>query len=192
MTRKKVLPIVFVTLIIFSTMVCTFAQAFAGSVYGDFRYTVNADKTITIDAYVGDATEPYIPRKIQGKNVQTIGEYAFSGNLNIKKINIPEGVTTVAQGAFFNCTELKEVFIPETVKKIDNAAFFGCTRIDKLSLSDNIEYLGEGAFYYCESLKNIDFPDNLTSMGDFVFGYCRGLETVAINSKLTEDRKSVV
>ncbi len=186
MTRKKVLPIILAILIIFSTMACTFAQAFTDYMYRDFIYSVNADNTITIDGYIGTSTEPDIPQKILGKNVLTIGDYAFSGNLDIKKITIPDGVTTIGEGAFFNCTELKVVSMPETVKKVENAAFFGCTGIDTLSLSDSIEYFGEGAFYYCESLKNIDFPDSLTEMGDFVFGYCRGIETATINNKLTE------
>lgn len=186
MTRKKVLPIVLATLIIFSTMVCMVSKALPDFIYGDYKYSVNADKTITIEKYTGNSEKPDIPRRILGKKVQTIGEYAFAGNLNVKTINIPDTVKTIGEGAFFDCTELKAVAMPESVEKVENAAFFGCTRLDKLSLSDSIEYLGEGAFYYCDSLKNVDFPDSLTEMGDFVFGYCKSLESATINSKLTE------
>ena len=68
MTRKKVLSIILVTLIIFSTMVATVSQAFTGSIYGDFRYTVNDDDTITINAYTGNSAEPDIPEKLHRQN----------------------------------------------------------------------------------------------------------------------------
>lgn len=185
MTNKKVLPLIFATLVIFSTMVTVVSPAFSASMYSDYKYSVNTDNTITIDAYKGSSAKPDIPQKIQGKTVKTIGDYAFSGNLKVKEINIPDGVTTIGEGAFFNCTELNKVTMSETVKTVDNAAFFGCTRLDKLSLSDSIEYLGEGSFYYCDSLKTIELPANLTKTGEYIFGYCRGLENVTINDKLT-------
>ena len=137
MTNKKVLPLIFATLVIFSTMVSVVSPAFSASMYSDYKYSVNTDNTITIDAYKGSSAKPDIPQKIQGKTVKTIGDYAFSGNLKVKEIDIPDGVTTIGEGAFFNCTELNKVTMSETVKTVDDAAFFGCTRLDKLSLSED-------------------------------------------------------
>ena len=41
MTIKKVLPLILATLIIFSTMVCAFAQSISHSIYGDYGVASN-------------------------------------------------------------------------------------------------------------------------------------------------------
>lgn len=195
MKSTKTLQLISSTLIIFSMMLSVPVQALShtvsedtvsgDTVSGDFKYSVNADNTITIKAYTGNSAELTLPEKIDGKKVRKIGDNAFYGNIGIKKIVIPEGVTVLGEKSFANCTELKEVVLPETVNKIDNAAFFSCTRLYEITLPDNIGCIGNGAFYYCESLENIEFPENLVSTGEYVFGYCRGLETVTVNDKLT-------
>ena len=185
MKSTKTLSFILATLIIFSMMLSVPAQALSDKTFGDYRYSVNDDDTITIEAYTGNSAELTLPDKIEGKSVQVIGNNAFYGNLNVKKISIPNGVTVLGESAFANCTELTEVVLPETLNKIDNATFFGCTQLTDISLPDNITSIGNGAFYYCESLKNIVFPANLTTTGEYVFGYCRNLETVTFNDKLT-------
>ena len=185
MKSTKILPLILVTLITFSMMLSFTTQATVDNVFGDYRYSVNADDTVTIKAYTGNSSELTLPEKIDGKKVQAIGEYAFYGNINIKKVQIPEGVEVLGKCSFANCTELKDIVLPESLSKLDDAVFFGCTRLNEISLPDNITSIGDGAFYYCESLKNVEFPANLTKTGEYVFGYCRALETVKINDKLT-------
>ena len=50
--------------------------------------------------------------------ITTIGEYAFY-NLNITKVEIPEGIRKIGTCAFANCTSLSEVVIR-------NSKIFGC------------------------------------------------------------------
>lgn len=185
MKSTKTLSFILATLIIFSVVLSVPAQALSDNVFGDFRYFVNSDNTVTIEEYTGNSAELTLPEKIDGKSVKVIGDNAFYGNLGINKIVIPEGVTVLGESAFANCSELREVVLPETVNKIDDAAFFSCTKLYEISLPDNISFIGDGAFYFCESLENVEFPENLASTGEYVFGYCRGLETVTVNEKLT-------
>lgn len=185
MKSTKIISMVLATLITFSMMLSFSIQALSYNVFGDYRYIVNADGTVTIEAYTGNNSELTLPGEIDGKRVRTVGDYAFYGNLNIKKVIIPEGITVLGKGAFANCNELREVTLPETLRKIDNAAFFACTRLNEISLPDNITGIGDGAFYFCESLKSVEFPANLATTGEFVFGYCRNLETVTVNDRLT-------
>lgn len=181
----KTTSLLLAALITFGILLGCSKQTPAETVAVDYKYSVNADGTVTIEGYTGSSNELTIPEEIEGKKVQAIGDYAFYGNLNIKKISFPEGVTVLGECAFANCTELKEVKLPETVKKVDKAAFFGCTRLGGISFPDSLNSIGDGAFYFCESLKNVEFPANLTTTGEYVFGYCRGLETVTVNDKLT-------
>ena len=184
MKSTKMISMILIVLITLGATLSVPTQALTRPVFGDFKYSINSDNTVTIDGYIGDSAEPQIPAKIEGRRVSTIGNYAFAGNLNIKKISIPDGITVIGEGAFANCTELVDVTIPETVNRIENAVFFSCTRLVDFSLPNSITYIGDGTFYYCDSLKNVTFPDSLTKIGDYVFGYCRSLETVTVNNNL--------
>ena len=57
--------------------------------------------------------------------ITTIGEYAFY-NLNITKVEIPEGIRQIGSCSFSNCTSLSEVVIRKGVEIIDTNAFANC------------------------------------------------------------------
>ncbi len=84
-----------------------------------------------------------------GANVESIGDYAFSGCVNLNSVNIPNSVVSVGSSAFERCSSLTEITIPE-----------------------NVTNLGAGAFRYCYNLTSINFNaincDDLTSNG-YVF-----------------------
>lgn len=50
---------------------------------------------------------------------------------NIKKIEIPDGVTDIGDRVFYNCTNLENITIPETVKTVVNmlAIYFSDTQV---------------------------------------------------------------
>ena len=62
-------------------------------------------------------------------NIDTIGEWAFSGCSRLITINIPDGVTTIEKGAFSGCIRMTTVNIPDSVTTIQNGAFYGCIRM---------------------------------------------------------------
>lgn len=63
-------------------------------------------------------------------NIRSIGEAAFSGNLNMTSLTIFPGVEQIRRGAFENCTGLarRTVVIPETVTELRSGAFAGCKK----------------------------------------------------------------
>ena len=63
--------------------------------------------------------------------ITTIGEYAFY-NLNITKVEIPEGIRKIGTCAFANCTSLSEVVIRKGVEIIDIDAFANCTSLNNV------------------------------------------------------------
>lgn len=52
-----------------------------------------------------------------------IGEGAFSGNLNLKNIKVPEGVTSIGAGAFSSCVNLESIQLPESLEDIGYGLF---------------------------------------------------------------------
>lgn len=55
--------------------------------------------------------------------LEIINNYAFAGNIYLKKINIPGTVTKIGRGAFEYSDSLKEIFIPAKVREIGNGNF---------------------------------------------------------------------
>ena len=58
--------------------------------------------------------------------MKKIGDKAFKGCINLKKINIPASVTSIGEEAFSGCKSLKKIEIPASVKKIGKDAFKNC------------------------------------------------------------------
>ncbi|MBP5159435.1 MAG: leucine-rich repeat protein [Lachnospiraceae bacterium] len=61
----------------------------------------------------------YIPKKIDGKTVKVIGEWAYNDNANIKTAKIPATVKKIEKGAFYGCPNLKKVVFPKKFKAFD-------------------------------------------------------------------------
>ena len=61
-----------------------------------------------------------------GKNVISIGTYAFYKCYSISSITIPDGVTDIGVSAFQNCYSLASITIPTGVTSIGNYAFYYC------------------------------------------------------------------
>ncbi len=58
-----------------------------------------------------------------GKNIESIGESAFSYSHILEKVTIPDSVKHIDSAAFMQCETLKRVFIPSSVEEIGDRAF---------------------------------------------------------------------
>ena len=61
-----------------------------------------------------------------GKNVTSIGNYAFKYCYSLANITIPTGVTSISDYAFSYCYSLASITIPTGVTSIGNYAFQNC------------------------------------------------------------------
>ena len=105
---------------------------------------------------------------------------------NIKKIEIPDGVTDIGDRVFYNCANLENITIPETVKTIGFHAFDNCVKIKDIKLPDNLEVIQTGAFYNCISLKKIEIPKGVSAVYTKVFSDCRSLEDIVFLGNIVE------
>lgn len=62
------------------------------------------------------------------KGVKTIERF-FADCINLKRVEISEGVKGIGSVAFAGCTALAEIHIPNSVISIDRGAFYRCSHI---------------------------------------------------------------
>lgn len=77
---------------------------------------------------------------------------------NIKRIELPEGITEIGKSCFFDKRGINSVVFPKSLKRIRARAFRGCMGLETVEfLSEDIE-IEEEAFLNCSSLKRIKLP----------------------------------
>ncbi len=118
-------------------------------------------------------------------SVKSIGAHAFAGNLLLKSLNIPEGVTDIHTSAFEGCTTLASVTLPTTLKTVRQSAFKGCTALTSIAIPDSVTEIYNGAFSDCKNLKNVTLSKNLTMIDSEAFKGC-AIEKIEIPAGVKE------
>lgn len=127
-----------------------------------------------------------------GKNVQVIGEWAFTNNQKLKKFIVSDenenfcskdGVLYSADMKtilFYPCASGTDYEIPDEVEIIRSKAFYKCEKIENLKMPASLKSIGEKAFFRCSSLKNVSLPENLEVIAKDAFGYCSSLTEITL------------
>ena len=144
-----------------------------------------------------------IPETFDGKQVLSLGEYAFyqcegltkvdipNSVTNIgyvafrdcallRNVNIPNGVVAIGREGFARCYRLMDVRIPSSVRTIKDSAFIQCMGLTNLDFSTGIDRIEGQAFQGCERLERLVLPDGLTTIGQSAFSRCYGLKHIEI------------
>ena len=118
--------------------------------------------------------------------VTTICSDAFSNNMDITSVTIPNGIEIYDQ-AFYNCSGLTSVVIGNS--SIYNQAFYNCSGLTSVVIGDGSTdaefYIGEQAFSTCTSLASLTLGNGLTSISDQAFEHCYSLKSLTIPKMLT-------
>ena len=150
------------------------------------------------DNYGGSLTNVVIPAKITleggvSYNVTGIGQYAFSNCTNLQSITIPSSVKTIGEAAFVGSKNIKKL----VVNSLD--AWFATTLngwitsphdlyvnsqlVTSVTIPSSITKLDKHLFYVT-SLKSVTIPNTLTEIGNSAFAACSKLSTVNLGSGL--------
>lgn len=113
---------------------------------GDFSYHNITRSQICIDKYYGQSKRVEVPEKISGQKVIEIGEGAFSGNLIVEYVQLPDSIIAIDDKAYFGCRNLKNVHLGLELKKIGDNAFAECESLQAIQIRSKLDYLGKNAF----------------------------------------------
>ena len=108
------------------------------------------------------------------EGIMGIAPYAFSGNGNITKVDLPESLSWIGEGAFWACSGLREIRFPENPCEIGARSFEKCTSLSEINL--RASSLGASAFAYCTSLVNAVISD-AGILSERLFEGCASLQT---------------
>ena len=120
-----------------------------------------------------------------GKNVTSIGEYAFYGCYSLASITIPTGVTSIGENTFSSCYSLASIIIPTGVTSIGANTFSGCYSLASIIIPTGVTSIGANAFRSCYSLASITIPAGVTSIGNSTFQGCYSLASITIPAGVT-------
>lgn len=101
--------------------------------------------------------------------------------LDVKKVEIKDGITRIGSCAFASLDNLQEVvFANNDVKQIGWGAFLNCSRLRNISLPINLSVIETIAFANCSSLSSVKIPDQCR-VGDQAYMSCSNLQSVELS-----------
>lgn len=80
-------------------------------------------------------------------NIEEIGEYAFSHDINLKKVEFGKKLKIIGSNAFECCFNLDgNICFPESLESINKQSFYLCENVNSYYLDRNVSYIGESTF----------------------------------------------
>lgn len=154
-------------------------QLFPVALEAQFSCQTN-NGSITISAYSGSSGSVVIPATIADLPVTIIGTNAFSFNLTLGSMTLPDTLLAIETGAFQNCHNLTNLNLSASLATIGDYAFNACWGITNLAFPNSVTNIGAGAFASCRNLATVSLPGNLDSIADQSFNNCFALTSVRI------------
>lgn len=139
----------------------------------------DADSPLKISNGVVTGIEEGNAEVVFPKSVKRIQKGAFSGNKEIRKFTLNEGLEVIEEDAFFN-SSITEISFPATLKEIGQYAFYNCLSLAKVDLSQTkVEVLQEGTFGL-SNIQTATLPSTLTEIGIQAFLNTEKLSNIVI------------
>ncbi len=123
-------------------------------------------------------------------SVETLGNGAFSGNINLATVTFDanSSLTSIGASCFYGLTKLTSFVLPDNVESI-GAMAFGIdanaeTGLNTFTVSNQSKLvtIGDSAFYNQKFLTSFNLPDSVESIASNAFYNTQNLEEFKINS----------
>ena len=196
--RKCVIRIVSVSLAAMLAVAIALISWFAyynsqsGFLYEDYGdgYAVTAGKFYRAEETL------VLPETYAGKPVLAVGESAFAGHTEIRRVILPGSIESIGANAFRGCTALAQVAVaegeqaaaralseaPGGLLSVGDGAFEGCAALADFALPYGLEYIGSRAFAGT-AFTEITIPNTVDFVGSAAFGACESLATIIVGDR---------
>ena len=120
----------------------------------------------------------------EGDNVDSIGDFAFSGCKSLKKFKFPKKLVVIGDYAFADSGLSGKVILPKKCYYIAEGAFNGCKNITNVCFKGKNIEVYESAFLGCEKIKSFTGSKNIIRYGTTTFAYCTSLKNFTVSKKI--------
>lgn len=117
-------------------------------------------------------------------SLKKIEAQAFSGDISLTNVIVPEQVYQIGAYAFSECANLECIALPEKLTAIGDGLFFGCRKLNRINIPAKITCIGEKAFMDCELLSELTIPEGVVDVGAYAFSGCSGLAKIYLPKSL--------
>ena len=154
----------------------------------DDLYTVSDNTLVSVNYEISGDIE--IPENINGTQILSIGNNAFSNQNNLLSVTIPNTITNIDTSAFEGCSYLQSVTLSNNLIAIGSLAFKGCESLGSITIPSSVQYIDDEAFKNCSLLSVVTVNrriTNITNLGVSVFDGCHAnLQIVVPTNRVAE------
>lgn len=121
----------------------------------EFKFEIDADGSAKLIEALGEDEVLTIPDTWDDHPVRVIGERAFYGRREIRRVRLPKYLKKLEAYAFAECRFLEQIELPEETESIGDYGFYNCIRMKRIELPGTITRMGYGAFRNDTDLTDI-------------------------------------
>ncbi len=158
--------------------------------HNGYKFIQGDDSNLYLVGYFGNDTNLTLPILEQNYKIKP---YAFDGNYNLEKVEIPSCVTSIGESAFAYCTKLEEIKLNEGIAEIDYDAFYFCKSLTSVELPSSVNKIRGSAFSQCKKLQTVTI-NSLTppsvGVGTSMFNNCDNLQTIYVPAESVDKYKA--
>ncbi len=133
----------------------------------------NEDDMIPYDyrilGYKGKRRFITIPDYIEGRQVSSIGDFAFMGESRLRRIILPHYLKYIGNYAFAYCTNIVTMDLPKEVVYVGALAFANNPRLTSITLGESLRSIGDFAFKNCGLITSIYLPKTVSYVNGSAF-----------------------
>ena len=140
-------------------------------------------KRVDIDGIQSWIDMPFVGRYA---NPLQYAHHLFVDGVEIKHLEIPEGVTAIPAYRFMGMAGMTSMSLPSSLRSIGQSAFAQCNWLGTVTLPDSLVTVDGSAFKDCPSLRRLIIPASVNLIGTMAFANCGKLARVTFMGPVEE------
>lgn len=110
---------------------------------------------VVAGAFKVPALVELVVRDILERMMELEGRTLVRFRVNIKHIEVPEGIEVLAKSSFYDMRGIVDIRLPKSLKRIESRAFRNCIGLEQVIFGGQNVQIDEDAFRNCTSLKQV-------------------------------------